>query len=1534
MKKKILIMGIAISIVVTGFFIALIYVFLGNNNSNDEHTHSYESTIVAPTCTEQGYTKHTCSCGDEYIDSYTERVDHSIVGKFIKEPTCSEEGYEQGTCSICNKVFKKYLSTIPHQMGEIVYGIETCNGSKVGEIHCKDCNELISTVGHKYEIEYIYPTCTKPGKQISTCIYCNDVKELEISPLGHEKGEEKITLSTCTKKGKIESFCVNCNTLLYSTTLDLNNHEYSSVVNENKIVYTCVECNHSYTEEIETESFKVSFVTNNDKVLEDIYVKEGQVLKPVELEKKGYEFVGWYLDENFEIPYTEDPIWEDTILYACFGLSYLETEYEEKTIESNVDKNFTFEVESNINLTNDNVNNYVKVTSSLNEQVSIKVSEKNGLYIISSNDYQEGEIYNVEVKEGVTLYNRADNQLTFMIKPENKINVDYKDNVKVISTSQVNSIVNEAEKDIIILKEKLFDEKDIFVIVDNNMPQGMYQVETYAYDNVNYIYTCIAPNSEEVFNELEISGSGEAQIEQLALDEQYLSSMIEAYKKSNMSKVLNKAIEEFSKTEAMMGYTFDDIEFEPVGELVSNNSVKLGLKIIAKWKGNDGSYRKIVVKFIDTIALNVSHNIGLTNYRFNVDLHNTFNFGLALVVGNEYDSVQSTDDVSLLEFRKIYKNLSKGNFEELLKEEKAADERKKLASLYLNVCGVPVEIAAFSGVEWDMYGQIGIDGTITYTQNTMVWGNLFDINTKTSKSTNSYLMLNVAGKIYVNPYIEVEIIVGLDNIFGIYLSGQVGPYEELGGMASVVFGTDQKPLISSGIYLEYGINVELNLGLEVLGAQFNVELINKDIELYSMGTKEIPLYFENSSLDETIVLNYNETIDLNEQLNNMVFIYNIEDLSTQTKEVDCEYSIYEIEYGFRKYIKLEDNTISIKPNEKTDLTIKFKVVYGTLIDYQTITFKINHTHAYKEIERKDPGCESQGYIKHGCDCGYQYLELIDPTGHDFVDNVCISCGYEQLVYSKGLVFRKLDGGYEVIEYIGQEEEIIIPEIYNGEYVIGIAEEAKIGSDNIINIILPSSLQYIGYNGLMLEDNITYNILENIKYLGNESNPYLVLIGVTDKNLTEYNIHYDTKIINFNAFKECEHLNYIEIPNNVIGIGDQAFKDCRSLQYNIYDNAKYLGNKENPYLVLIEAINKEITDCIINNSTKFVHSHAFRRCEKLTNISIPDSVISIGFNAFQTCRSLKSIGISNNIRKIGFATFQNCENLTNLILPNGLTSIGKYAFDSCIKLESIVVPNSVISIDLDAFTDCPNLQYNIYDNAKYLGNESNPYLVLVQAISKDIASCEINDNTKIIYSLNHCYKLKSITIPNGAISIGECAFSDCLNLLSVKIPNSVTNIGNDAFAGCINLISIEIPKSVTIIGEGVFAGCTDLISIEIPNGIISIGGSAFERCSSLKNIKIPNSVISIDLDAFYNCRNLKNVTFEKNSKLTRIGSNVFTGCSSLLSIKIPGSVTNIEEYVFVGCERLTIYCEANSKPDGWYYEWNYSNRPVVWGYTGE
>ena len=67
------------------------------------HEHSYTAVVTPPTCTEKGYTTHTCSCGDSYVDTYTNALGHAWdSGKVTKQPTATETGVRTYTCTRCN----------------------------------------------------------------------------------------------------------------------------------------------------------------------------------------------------------------------------------------------------------------------------------------------------------------------------------------------------------------------------------------------------------------------------------------------------------------------------------------------------------------------------------------------------------------------------------------------------------------------------------------------------------------------------------------------------------------------------------------------------------------------------------------------------------------------------------------------------------------------------------------------------------------------------------------------------------------------------------------------------------------------------------------------------------------------------------------------------------------------------------------------------------------------------------------------------------------------------------------------------------------------------------------------------------------------------------------------------------------------------------------------------------------------------------------------------------------------------------------
>ena len=372
-------------------------------------------------------------------------------------------------------------------------------------------------------------------------------------------------------------------------------------------------------------------------------------------------------------------------------------------------------------------------------------------------------------------------------------------------------------------------------------------------------------------------------------------------------------------------------------------------------------------------------------------------------------------------------------------------------------------------------------------------------------------------------------------------------------------------------------------------------------------------------------------------------------------------------------------------------------------------------------------------------------------------------------------------------------------------------------------------------------------------------------------------------------------------------------------------------------------NYDITKVIIKSGVTYVGDFAFYNFNKLTSVTIPDSVKNIGKNAFHNTpwlndllenqpKGLVYVGkvayimngscpadvvLKDDTSGIAGGAFYNCKSLTNITIPNSVTNIGSCAFYNS-GLTNITIPDSVTSIGISAFADCAGLT------------------------SVKISQYALNHIHNIFYDEeggHYNTPLKNVILSDNVTKIGSDAFRDC-SLTSVTIPDSVTSIGSFAFRYS-RLTSIDIPDSVTSIGGFAFYGCTGLTSVTIGNSVSSIGSSTFESCNNLTSVTIGNSVTSIGSSAFYNCTSLTNVTIPDS--VTSIGSSAFKGCTSLTSVTIPDSVEAIASNAFYGCSSLTSVTIPASVTDiydkafGYYNKTGFGESKVkdftIYGYKG-
>ena len=246
----------------------------------------------------------------------------------------------------------------------------------------------------------------------------------------------------------------------------------------------------------------------------------------------------------------------------------------------------------------------------------------------------------------------------------------------------------------------------------------------------------------------------------------------------------------------------------------------------------------------------------------------------------------------------------------------------------------------------------------------------------------------------------------------------------------------------------------------------------------------------------------------------------------------------------------------------------------------------------------------------------------------------------------------------------------------GDSVTSIGESAFNGCTSLSSVVIPDSVTSIGGSAFYGCHSSLYTEYEYGKYVRSGDNPYAVLIGTTNYNMSTYTINENTKHIAYYAFWGCSRLTSITIPDSVTSIGDEAFEECTSL-----------------------------SSVVIGDSVTSIGSYAFYGCKKLSSIVIPDSVTSIGSYAFSGCTSLTDVYITDIAAwcKISFSDFDsnpmyyganlylNGELITELVIPDSVTSIGSYAFYNCKSLSSIVIGDSVTSIGKWAFSSCTSLR---------------------------------------------------------------------------------------------------------------------------------------------------------------------------------------------------------------------------------------------------
>lgn len=224
----------------------------------------------------------------------------------------------------------------------------------------------------------------------------------------------------------------------------------------------------------------------------------------------------------------------------------------------------------------------------------------------------------------------------------------------------------------------------------------------------------------------------------------------------------------------------------------------------------------------------------------------------------------------------------------------------------------------------------------------------------------------------------------------------------------------------------------------------------------------------------------------------------------------------------------------------------------------------------------------------------------------------VASDYELEHRPEGVVISKFRGF--------DEEDTIIPNIIEGETIIGVGAGAFQNCTAIKTLVISEGIEFVGDRAFANCENLVKVIFPNT----------LNSIGVSsfeESGITSISLPSGLKKLGEYAFRWCYNLVTVDMPNELTVIEKRAFCGCCSLLKLILP--VYLSKIEND---------------------------AFIGCSKLNYIQFPLSLREIGNSAFKSCSELSVVVLNEGLIKIGSSAFNDCANLSKILIPNTVSDI--------------------------------------------------------------------------------------------------------------------------------------------------------------------------------------------------------------------------------------------------------------------------------------
>lgn len=258
----------------------------------------------------------------------------------------------------------------------------------------------------------------------------------------------------------------------------------------------------------------------------------------------------------------------------------------------------------------------------------------------------------------------------------------------------------------------------------------------------------------------------------------------------------------------------------------------------------------------------------------------------------------------------------------------------------------------------------------------------------------------------------------------------------------------------------------------------------------------------------------------------------------------------------------------------------------------------------------------------------------------------------------------------------------------------------------------------------------------------------------------------------------------------------------------------------------------------------VGASAFSGCQRLTGVTLPDTVSSLGNDAFASS-GLRNVRLSENVRDMGCRVFAHCTQLkeAQILASASFASASTYGtspfasmFLGCTALETAVVG--------DGFSMVPHSMFS------------------------------------------GCTALSSLTLPEQLDKIDASSLLNCESL-PAEFPVSATlsKIESGALSGS-GITTLVFDEGRTSVPDYFLGSNPDIVALEFPDGLMAIGQGSF-LSSKVTEVSVPATVGLMAPSAFGGCSSLRKVVFEGDAH-SLAATRAFVGARNIDTVVYRGS----------------------------------------------